>query len=280
MKYAQPTQFDEALALLAKGKWTILAGGTDYYPGLRDQAPTDNVLSIHSLKELRGVEEEGGFLRIGALVSWSDIINADLPPSFNGLKLAAQEVGSVQIQNRATLVGNLCNASPAADGVPPLLTLDASVELVSKNNKRLLPLSEFVLGNRKTALHNGELVSAILIPKQSAKGQSTFIKLGARKYLVISISMVAARMVCDERNVITDLALSIGSCSLVAQRLPELEQQLVGEQASSGLIDRVSKKHLKLLAPIDDVRATKQYRADASLELLRRALASLVDATV
>jgi len=193
MKYAQPTQFDEALALLAHDKWTILAGGTDYYPGLRDQAPTDNVLSIYCLNELRCIEEDGDFLRIGALVSWSDIVN---------------------------------------------------------------PLSEFVLGNRKTALHDDELVSAILIPKQSMEGQSTFIKLGARKYLVISISMVAARMVCNDQNCITDIALSIGSCSLVAQRLPELEQALIGKQASPDIIDQVSKAHLDPLAPIDGYEHT------------------------
>src|SRR4029077_16016992 len=104
---------------------------------------------ISALGELRGVSTEANYIRVGGLTTWSDIIRTPLPRCFDALKSAAREVGSVQIQNRGTVAGNLCNASPAADGVPPLLALDAEVELVSKVGVRRMPLADFIVGNRK-----------------------------------------------------------------------------------------------------------------------------------
>lgn len=272
MTYAQPRKLDEALALLAREQWTILSGGTDFFPGLGDQPARGNVLDIYSLGELRDIRQDRNYLRIGALVTWSDIVAAELPAAFQCVKLAAVEVGSLQIQNRATLVGNICNASPAADGVPPLLVLAAEVELVSSRGTRQLALADFIRGNRATARRADEMVSAILIPNAAMQGSSAFLKLGARKYLVISISMVAARVICDAQRRITSAAVSVGSCSLVAQRLPELEEHLIGKSGSSEIAQSVAPGHLSALSPIDDVRANKQYRLDASLELVKRAL--------
>ncbi len=273
MNYVKPQNLTEATRLLASDNWLILSGGTDFFPGLQDRPVTANVLDICALHELRGIHKEVGYLRIGALVTWSDIVAADLPNAFDGLKLAASEVGSIQIQNRATLAGNICNASPAADGMPPLLTLNAEVELVSASGKRQLPLQDFVCGNRETALEPNELVSAILIPEEAMQGHSGFLKLGARKYLVISISMVAVRLVCNAQRQIVDAAISVGSCSLVALRLHQLEQSLIGQTAGAAVSELVSDEHISMLSPIDDVRATKSYRVDASRELLRRVLA-------
>jgi len=277
MKLIQAKKLDDALHCLSEDEFTILAGGTDFYPSLQDQPVQKNVLDIWGIEELRTIHEDGGMLRIGALVTWSQVINHMLPAAFDGLKLAAQEIGSVQIQNRATLVGNICNASPAADGVPPLLTLDARVELRSNHACRTIPLQEFVQGSRKIDKQANEMVSAIVIPKTSTTGHSTFLKLGARKYLVISISMVAVRLAADEKNVVSDASISVGSCSLVAKRLSKLEQQLVGKKLSPALARNVSADCLADLSPIDDVRASKQYRLDATEELVRRALLVTVD---
>lgn len=275
MTYAQPKNLDEALGLLADESWSILAGGTDFYPGALERPMPSRIMDIHALDELRQISVEASHVRIGAGATWSDLIAVQMPPAFDALKLAAREVGSVQIQNRATVVGNLCNASPAADGVPPLLILDAAVELVSRSGTRTLPLQEFTLGNRLTARAPSEIVSGILIPHRSTEGQSTFLKLGARKYLVISISMVAGRMVIDHKGIIVDVALSVGSCSLVAQRLNDLEAALTGQAASTNLGALVDTSHLQSLAPIDDVRSTVQYRMDASLELVKRCVNTL-----
>ncbi len=275
MQFARPEKIEDALTLLREGEWAILAGGTDFYPGLRDGVPSRPVLDITALTDLQNIEQDAEYWSIGALATWSDVVRADLPPCFDGLKRAAREVGSVQIQNRATVIGNVCNASPAADGVPPLMTLGAIVETVASSGKRRIPLQQFVLGNRQTDLHPGELVARLLIPKTSAVGASSFFKLGARKYLVISISMVAARLASDGEGRINDAAISIGACSAVACRLTALEELLKGKRLSDDLAALVQRSHLGDLAPIDDVRAPAAYRLDASLELVRRAISDV-----
>src|SRR4051812_6910387 len=140
--YHRPTTLDEALAIRVAGPVVVLAGGTDVYPakvaraGWGDMRHAD-ILDISAVPGLRGIAEEAAAWRIGALTTWTDIVRADLPPQFDGLKLAAHEIGGVQIQNRGTLAGNICTASPAGDGAPNLLALDASVELASQNAQRV-----------------------------------------------------------------------------------------------------------------------------------------------
>jgi CO/xanthine dehydrogenase FAD-binding subunit len=278
VRYARPETVDEALSLLAEDAWRILAGGTDFYPALGAKPLRENVLDIDRLTELRGLSETVDHVVIGARTSWTDIVNATLPPAFTALKQAALEVGSVQIQNRATVAGNLCNASPAADGVPALLVLDAEVELRSREGVRYLPLGEFILGNRKIALAASELLTAIRVPKESTAGAASFFKLGARRYLVISIAMAAVRLDIDAAENICDAAIAVGACSAVAQRLPELENTLMGARAGETLASLARPEHLSILAPIDDVRGSAEYRRAAALEIVRRAIVSSIAA--
>ncbi|HRD74839.1 MAG TPA: FAD binding domain-containing protein, partial [Hyphomicrobiaceae bacterium] len=198
--YFRPATLAEALGVRAAGA-AIIAGATDVYPALvpgigRDLRPFGRgaraSLDITGLAELRGIEERDGLWRIGAATTWTEIADARLPPAFACLRLAAREVGGRQIQNRGTIGGNLVNASPAADGFPPLLALDAEVELQRRGHVRRLPLSRFVSGPRTTALDPDEILTAILIRQSQRPARSHFLKLGARRYLVISIAMVAA----------------------------------------------------------------------------------------
>lgn len=275
-KYERPTTLENALRLISDGQWRVLAGGTDFYPAQGARPIHDDVLDISKLDELRGISATQDGIRIGARTTWTDVLRADLPPAFNALKQAAREVGSVQIQNVGTVAGNLCNASPAADGVPPLLALDAKVELCSAAGVRLLPLSEFILGNRKTARRSDELLTAIDIPASAIAGVSAFKKLGARKYLVISIAMAAARLVIEEGRVVS-AALAIGSCSEVAQRLTSLELALVDAPADAGIVDRLRPGHFASLSPINDVRGTAEYRHVAAREIVSAALLAALD---
>jgi CO/xanthine dehydrogenase FAD-binding subunit len=277
VRYAKPHSLEEALALLAEGPWRILAGGTDFYPALGAKPLREGVLDINALSELRGISEDEEDIIIGARTTWTAIARAGLPAAFDALKAAAREVGSVQIQNVGTVAGNLCNASPAADGVPALMVLDAEVELRSAGAMRRLPLDKFVLGNRRTALLPGEMAAAIRIPKTSAKGSSSFVKLGARRYLVISIAMAAARLVIGTDGRVERAAVAVGSCSAVAERLPELEAALVGRPADASLGDAVEAVHFAGLAPIDDVRGSREYRTEAAREIVARALLGAVD---
>lgn len=246
--YRRPHELNEALALLAQGSWQVMAGGTDIFPARAHRAAWGNPtatdwLDISAIPELRGITRAGDSWRIGAATSWAALRDAALPPGFDALRESARQVGGRQIQARGTIGGNLCNASPAADGVPPLLVLDAEVELASQRGRRRLKLSEFILGNRRTARAADEMLLALHMPAALAESRSVFLKLGARAHLVISIVMVAAN---------TEGRIAVGSCSEVAR--------LWGEGA---------------LTPMDDVRGTAAYRHAAAAELVARAAASL-----
>lgn len=275
--YLRPKTLQEAVSVLAGSGGQILAGGTDFYPALADRLPQGDVVDITAVGEIRGISFEPGHVRIGGLTTWTEIIRTPLPPCFRALKAAAREVGSVQIQNRGTVAGNLCNASPAADGVPPLLALDAEVELASASGSRSMPLAQFITGNRKTQRRADEILAALLVPRRLENAHSVFLKLGARKYLVISISMVAAVVLADGSGRVAEAHVAVGSCSATARRLSALEKDLVGRRADSGIVDVLRAEHLAALAPIDDVRATAEYRRDASLTLIRRALQACVE---
>jgi CO/xanthine dehydrogenase FAD-binding subunit len=274
--YFRPATLNEALQTLTDHSVQILSGGTDFYPALGDRPVTRPVLDISAVRELRGVSMEPDFVRIGGLTTWTDVVAAPLPRCFDALKAAAREVGSVQIQNRGTVAGNLCNASPAADGVPPLLALDAEIELTSGTGRRRMPLSDFLVGNRKTKRRADEILTNVFIPRTADDAASAFIKLGARRYLVISISMIAAVIKKDARDRVSDARVAVGSCSATAQRLPALERALVGAPARAGLGAIARADHVAALSPIDDIRATGAFRRDASLTLIRRAIEACV----
>lgn len=268
--YLRPSDLSVALEALAGGGLTVLAGGTDFYPARVGRPLKDDILDILALP-LRGIRDDGAHIRIGATTTWSELVAAPLPAWFDGLKQAAREVGGVQIQNAGTIAGNLCNASPAADGIPPLLALDAAVELAAARGRRVLPLADFILGNRRTARAADELLTAILVPKPRRAALSRFAKLGARRYLVISIVMVAAVLEIETGRVAA-ARIAVGACSPAARRLPALEAALAGHRLGAGLGRLVETRHLAPLSPIDDVRGTAEYRHEAARLLIARVL--------
>ena len=269
-----PLSLPEALQILAGDRFPLLAGGTDFYPALQDQSAPAEVLDITRITELKHIDHcaSGGWF-VGAGATWSEFIATDLPPVFNALKAAAREVGAVQIQNAATLVGNVCNASPAADGVPPLLALDAHVRLQSFDGSRELMLSDFITGVRQTDRRPGELVTGLWIPPIASSAVSSFYKLGSRAYQVISIVMIAITLVPDSAGRVAEARIAVGACSPVAQRLTALENALLGMSIQTGKLSvAVLPEHLNCLSPIDDVRASACYRITVVLELLGRLL--------
>src|SRR6516162_10824865 len=178
--YLRPKSLSEALAALAETRATILAGGTDVFPALGEKPWLGPVLDISAIQEIRGIQFTDSYIEIGGRTTWSEIVSANLPRGFDGLKAAAREIGAVQIQNQATVAGNICNGSPAADGIAALMGLAAEVTLVSHSAARTLPLGDFVLGNRKTARQPEELLTSIRVPRRLENAASVFLKLGAR----------------------------------------------------------------------------------------------------
>ncbi|MEM1266742.1 MAG: FAD binding domain-containing protein [Pseudomonadota bacterium] len=272
MHYLRPKDLSDALSALAYEEWRVAAGCTDLFPATEAKTLPGRVLDITDIEDLRGIRATEDGWSIGATTTWTDLIRADLPPAFRSLQLAAREVGATQIQNRGTLAGNLCNASPAADGVPPLQTLEAEVELRSARGVRRVPLAAFLLGPRQTDRRSDELLTAVHIPAEAAKGRGHFLKLGARRYLVISIAMCAVRLEC-QGGIVTAAALSVGACGPVAARLPLVEAALVGHPPDP---DRVRQMDVgEALRPIEDVRADAGFRTAAATELVRRCVGAL-----
>jgi len=271
--YACPSDLEDALGLLAESGARVIAGATDIYPGAGERPLQGDYVDVSKISALRGVTFDSAGVRIGATTTWTDIVRADLPPAFDALKVAARDIGAVQIQNRGTIAGNLCNASPAADGAPPLLILDAEVELASRRGTRRLPLDVFINGARSTLLAPDEMMTAVVTPLPASTIRSAFFKLGARRYLVISIVMVAVALDVVE-GIVRDARIAVGACSVVAQRMREAERRLIGAPAGPDLGRSIEAKDLVRLSPIDDVRASADYRRDAALTLVRRAVAA------
>ena len=275
--YSKPRTLDEAVQVLATQGGQILSGGTDFFPALGDRSAPDRVVDISGLTAIKGITLEADHVRIGGLTTWSEVVATPLPRCFDALKSSAREIGGIQIQNRGTVAGNLCNASPAADGVPPLLALDAEIELISTGGIRRIPLADFILGNRKTQRRPDEILANVIVPRTVDDAASVFLKLGARRYLVISIAMVAAVVKTDDAGHVAEARVAVGSCSVAAQRLATLERALVGAPARNRLSALVLPEHVAQLSPISDVRATASYRNDAALTLVGRALDACVE---
>ncbi len=279
--WLRPNTMAEALAMLAaQPTLTPFAGGTDIYPAQAarfawgEGAPAA-MLDLGAVPAFAAIEPAPDHWRIGAGATWAQLRDAELPPEFDALRAASRGVGGAQIQNRGTIGGNLCNASPAADGAPPLLALDAAVELASLRGSRRLPLADFLRGNRATARAPDELLTAVLVPRRPGDWRSGFEKLGARHYLVISIVMVAATLRIEAGR-IAEAAIAIGACSPAARRLPALEAALRGSRPGQVAVQA---EHLEGLSPIDDTRATADYRQAAARVLVQRLLARLTVAS-
>jgi CO/xanthine dehydrogenase FAD-binding subunit len=271
-RFERPASVAQATRLLAARPWAVLAGGTDLYPAHVGRPISLPLLDIGGIPELRGICRDGGGWTIGATTTWSDVARAELPPLFAALQAAAREVGGVQIQNTGTVAGNLCNASPAADGTPVLLAMSARVVLQSARGVRELAVDDFVLGNRRTARGDDELVVAVRIPARSARARSAFAKLGGRRYLTIAVTTVAVVVDADVGGNVSAAGVAVGSCAPAARRLTALEARLVGAPLEGDLAALVADGDFAPLAPIDDVRGSVAYRIDATRTLVRRAL--------
>jgi CO/xanthine dehydrogenase FAD-binding subunit len=275
--YLRPATLDGALAALAAAPRMLLAGGTDHFPARAIRTPDEHILDLTAIPGQRAIARRGEDWFIPFLATWTDVIEARLPPLFDGLAAAARRIGGVQIQNSGTIVGNVCNASPAADGIPCLLALDAAVELASRSGRRTLRLADFVRGPRLTARRPDEIVTGLLVPAlprpaHAGRVIASFDKLGGRRYLVISIAMIATVAAIAPDGTLDDIRIAVGACSATAIRLTALETTLRGRPPDPAL---VRPAHLSGLTPIDDIRATAAYRRAAALELVRRAVARL-----
>lgn len=270
-----PTTLAEALvARAAYPEATPLAGGTDLMVAIElGSAAPSKVINLWPLAELKGIAEVAGYLKIGALATYTDLIrSAEAQAYAPSLVEAARTVGAVQIQNRGTLGGNIAGASPAGDTMPVLLSLDAEVEVVSKaRGPRRIPMDELYVGYRKMSMDPDELLTAIWLPQRHAGDRTHFRKVGTRLAQAISKVMLGGRVRLDEAGAVTEARVAFGSVAATPVRCPSVEAALVGKAPDPAAADALAHD----ISPIDDVRSTADYRMAVATRVLRAWLSSL-----
>ncbi len=265
MDYLAPTTLKEALAILKKPRSgaCIVAGGTDVLPRV-STGKTKRPKQLVSLRQVPGLDKisvEGkGVLRIGALVSLADVaVSKQVIRRSAALAEAASWVGSEQIRTTATLVGNLCSASSAADTIPPLLCAEAILEVAGPKGRRRMPADKLLAGPRKLSLKGGEMVLAIRLPAPPSKSASVYRRHGPRHAMDCAI-VIASAQIALKKGKITDARIAVGAVHAIPVRLAKAEKLLIDQPLSDGLLAEVGSAAVAAVKPISDIRATADHR--------------------
>lgn len=277
MRAFSPGSLDDALRHLAEHpEVRPVAGCTDLLVADPDRiAALPGVLDLLSIPELRGIRWLGETLEIGSTTTFAEIgASRTVQQNFPSLAAAASQIGGWQIQNRATLGGNMANASPAGDSLPVLLALDAAVVLVGPQGERTLAYDEFHTGYRETATQPGEIIGRVRLPRPSPDTLQLFRKIGTRQAHAISKVVVALSARVDNGNIV-EYRLAAGSMAAVPVRLPPVEEAVLGCPADSDTADLAGRLAAEAVEPIDDVRSTAAYRRFVLERVVRRMTLSL-----
>jgi carbon-monoxide dehydrogenase medium subunit len=271
-EYFEPRSLPEAVALLVRygGRAQPLAGGTDLLVELKEQLRhadcVVNIKKIPGIDELRFDPRQG--LRIGALATTRDIeLSSVAQKHFPSLVQAVRELGSIQVRNRATVIGNVCRASPSADTLPPLIADQASVFIRGEHGERSLPLEEFFTGPGKTVLRPGELVTEIVVPAPAPHTGKVYIKHGRRKAMELATVGVAVTATRDG-----DVRIALGAVAPTVIRARKAERMLSGKRIDGALIEAAARAATEEASPISNVRASAAYRREMVRVLTKRAL--------
>jgi len=281
-EYHRPDNLEKALRGLQQdgSRAKVLAGGTDLLVRMKEAtARPEIVLDISGLAELRGIQRRDEWIWIGPLATHREVSESDLIRSHGrALAQGSARVGSPQIRHRATIGGNMVNASPAADSVPPLFVLQAEVELSSIKSSRWLPVDAFFTGPGQTVLRPDELVTGLRFPVSPGDDRSVsrYEKFGTRNALSVAVASAAAAAVMEPDGKLTRVRIALGSVSPVVLRAREAEQLLTGQVPGEELITRAARAAAKQCCPIDDVRGSAWYRRRLVEALLARILRAWV----
>lgn len=275
MNYLRAHTLDEVFgALAAEPRPRIVCGATDVFAELALVPARSSWLDISRIDALHGIALRDGVVRIGAASTWAAIARTAWLPT--ALTEAAATIGPRQIRVQGTIGGNVCHASPVADGIPALLALDAHVELASVRGVRRLPLAEFLLGNRVVARDADELLVAVLFVQPPAHDRTSFIKYTNRDGPAIAVVSAAARLRVDAAGTIAAAAVAVGGASGVARRMRALEAALAGRRCDD-LTDTIAAAPLAELTPVDDCRATAVHRLHLARLAVSRAFTCCIE---
>jgi aerobic carbon-monoxide dehydrogenase medium subunit len=275
MRYEAPSSLDQAVALLAKesGEARVLAGGTDLLVQMRtDLVDPVLVVDIKGIAELRQIKEEGGGYRVGAAVTGAELKeHPKLKGVWPGIVEAANLIGSTQIQGRATMGGNLCNGSPAADSVPALIAAGAKASIVGPKGRRDIPVEDVMLAPRKLALAKGEIIASFLLPAKPARTGEAYLRFIPRTEMDIAVVGCGVCLTLDAKGKCTAARVSLGAVAERPLLVAPAAAALVGSTVDAAALQKLAAAASAACRPIDDKRGTKEYRIKVAGVLARRA---------
>jgi CO/xanthine dehydrogenase FAD-binding subunit len=275
LRYEAPSSLGDAIALLARAAGTsrILAGGTDVIVQMEtDLIEPDLVVDIKKIPELRRIAIENGAFRVGAAVTGMELTDHEAfcmawPGVVDGVKL----IGSMQIKGRATMGGNLCNASPAADSVPALIAAGAIAHLAGPNGTRDVPVENIPIGPGKTSLDKGEIIVSFLFPSRPAYSGDAYLRMTPRTEMDIAVVGVGVNITLDADGACTTARVSLGAVAPTPLLVKEAGVALMGSRLDASALDRLAQAAGVACRPIDDKRGTKEYRVKVAGVLAKRA---------
>ncbi len=277
MRYEVPKTLEAAIALLCgtDAQVSVLAGGTDLLIQMRlGRADPGLLVDIKAIPEMRSVVVAAGGYRIGAAVTCMELIeNEAFAQAWPGIVDGVRLIGSIQVKGRATIGGNLCNASPAADSVPALIAAGAIVCIVGPQGSRKVLVEEFVMGPGKTALARGELVAAILLAPRAPHSGDAYLRFTPRTEMDIAVVGAAVNLTLDDDGVCTGARVSLGAVAERALLVPEAATAMIGTRVDEAALERLAAAASAACRPIDDKRGTKEFRIKVCAVMARRAAA-------
>jgi len=275
MRYEAPESFETAVALLAgaKGDARVLAGGTDLLVQMRaDILDPELIVDIKKIPETRAVTEERGGWRIGAAVTGAELKeSARLKKAWPGVVEAANLIGSTQVQGRATLGGNLCNGSPAADSVPALIAAGAVASVVGPKGRREIPVEDVMLGPRKLSLQKGELIASFFLPPRPKGSGDAYLRFIPRTEMDIAVVGAGVSLTLDGAGKIGAARVSLGAVAEKVLLVPAAAQAMAGSTLDQPAQERLEAAARAACRPIDDKRGTVEFRTQVAGVLARRA---------
>ena len=270
-----PDSLDDALGIKKEhgADARVIAGGTDLILRMRDRVLSPSLLIDLRRTALDGITKNNGGLNLGAFVSLSQVMESDyIQDHFPALPAACREFAGPPIRNRGTLGGNIANASPAADLVPPLIAYDADIVLMSSCGDRVLPLADFFTGPGQSVMAADEILTEIRLPNMPESSAATFIKLGQRRSMAISQVNLTTRLSVDESGAVSEARIVLGSVAPLPMRAVAAEEILLGKKLADRVFREAAAKAREEVTPISDVRASMSYRLEMTEVLVRRAL--------
>lgn len=281
MRYEAPKTPEAAAALLsdAKGLAKVLAGGTDLLIQMRGgRVEPELLVDVKGIPEMTSIVAESGGFRFGAAVSCMELVEHEaFAKAWPGVTEAVKLIGSIQVKGRATVGGNLCNASPAADSVPALIAAGATARIVGPNGRREIRVEEIAIGPGKTSLAKGEIVASFLLPRRPPHSGDAYLRFIPRTEMDIAVVGAGVNLTLDEKGVCSQARVSIGAVAERALLVPDAAAALIGTKVDAAALKRLGAAASAACKPIDDKRGTKEYRTKVAGVMARRAAEIALD---